>query len=266
MRMLQFLAVATGGQWRRAIVNEKSTVGWKLGPKCLFRTPPFNGQGPEAKLFQGGVSIFITSCFQPNITSQCSFCLCDVILMSIKTSQGDRMDTDINLSLFSPDFVPIDLDEWWAQRFLANIDKLSWHSFGICGCWRIVRRRRPEAGWLPAGGRKQQVGWRFVPCCGSTGWTALGHCNHGYSLHLNSNLLPPKPSDSSVCDTSRWRTTSGSWGVSRQRCSFWNEVKIVFSRSSLLAAYLIVTSLAMFIHRTTNTFINVSTRRRCFSL
>lgn len=22
-------------------------------------------------------------------------------------------------------FVPIDLDEWWAQRFLANIDKLS---------------------------------------------------------------------------------------------------------------------------------------------
>ena len=25
----------------------------------------------------------------------------------------------------SPDFVPIDLDEWWAQRFLANIDKLS---------------------------------------------------------------------------------------------------------------------------------------------
>uniref|UniRef100_A0A8C5FHW1 MAPK regulated corepressor interacting protein 2-like n=1 Tax=Gadus morhua TaxID=8049 RepID=A0A8C5FHW1_GADMO len=24
-----------------------------------------------------------------------------------------------------PYFVPIDLDEWWAQRFLANIDKLS---------------------------------------------------------------------------------------------------------------------------------------------
>lgn len=23
------------------------------------------------------------------------------------------------------DFVPLDLDEWWAQRFLANIDKLS---------------------------------------------------------------------------------------------------------------------------------------------
>lgn len=28
------------------------------------------------------------------------------------------------ISSFS-DFVPIDLDEWWAQRFLANIDKLS---------------------------------------------------------------------------------------------------------------------------------------------
>lgn len=27
-----------------------------------------------------------------------------------------------------PGFVPIDLDEWWAQRFLANIDKLSWRS------------------------------------------------------------------------------------------------------------------------------------------
>lgn len=23
------------------------------------------------------------------------------------------------------DFVPIDLDEWWAQRFLENIDNLS---------------------------------------------------------------------------------------------------------------------------------------------
>ncbi len=36
---------------------------------------------------------------------------------------------DDNLILLSSfcflDFVPIDLDEWWAQRFLANIDKLS---------------------------------------------------------------------------------------------------------------------------------------------
>lgn len=28
-------------------------------------------------------------------------------------------------SLHMDNFVPIDLDEWWAQRFLANIDKLS---------------------------------------------------------------------------------------------------------------------------------------------
>ncbi|XP_008282008.1 protein FAM195A-like [Stegastes partitus] len=32
-----------------------------------------------------------------------------------ETGPGPHMDT----------FVPIDLDEWWAQRFLANIDKLS---------------------------------------------------------------------------------------------------------------------------------------------
>ncbi|XP_073350124.1 MAPK regulated corepressor interacting protein 2-like [Pagrus major] len=31
------------------------------------------------------------------------------------TTPSPHMDT----------FVPIDLDEWWAQRFLANIDKLS---------------------------------------------------------------------------------------------------------------------------------------------
>ncbi|KAM4717275.1 MAPK regulated corepressor interacting protein 2-like [Anableps anableps] len=32
-----------------------------------------------------------------------------------ETTAGPHMDS----------FVPIDLDEWWAQRFLANIDKLS---------------------------------------------------------------------------------------------------------------------------------------------
>ncbi|XP_041824221.1 MAPK regulated corepressor interacting protein 2-like [Melanotaenia boesemani] len=32
-----------------------------------------------------------------------------------ETTPGPHMDG----------FVPIDLDEWWAQRFLANIDKLS---------------------------------------------------------------------------------------------------------------------------------------------
>ncbi|XP_061830153.1 MAPK regulated corepressor interacting protein 2-like isoform X1 [Nerophis lumbriciformis] len=34
-------------------------------------------------------------------------------------------DNTPNFNLDSTDFVPIDLDEWWAQRFLANIDKLS---------------------------------------------------------------------------------------------------------------------------------------------
>ncbi|XP_077474268.1 MAPK regulated corepressor interacting protein 2-like [Stigmatopora argus] len=32
---------------------------------------------------------------------------------------------DVAPSCHMDDFVPIDLDEWWAQRFLANIDKLS---------------------------------------------------------------------------------------------------------------------------------------------
>ncbi|KAF6732492.1 Protein FAM195A [Oryzias melastigma] len=32
-----------------------------------------------------------------------------------ETTPGTHMDS----------FVPLDLDEWWAQRFLANIDKLS---------------------------------------------------------------------------------------------------------------------------------------------
>ncbi|KAM9392056.1 MAPK regulated corepressor interacting protein 2-like [Pholidichthys leucotaenia] len=32
-----------------------------------------------------------------------------------ETETGSHMDN----------FVPLDLDEWWAQRFLANIDKLS---------------------------------------------------------------------------------------------------------------------------------------------
>ncbi|XP_017291449.1 MAPK regulated corepressor interacting protein 2-like [Kryptolebias marmoratus] len=32
-----------------------------------------------------------------------------------ETTPGPHMDS----------FIPIDLDEWWAQRFLANIDKLS---------------------------------------------------------------------------------------------------------------------------------------------
>ncbi|XP_037113211.1 MAPK regulated corepressor interacting protein 2-like isoform X3 [Syngnathus acus] len=30
-----------------------------------------------------------------------------------------------NVKFVYEDFVPIDLDEWWAQRFLTNIDKLS---------------------------------------------------------------------------------------------------------------------------------------------
>lgn len=49
-----------------------------------------------------------------------------------------------NLFSFSPGFVPIDLDEWWAKRFLANIDKLSWHSSGSCESGQTGLGRRPR--------------------------------------------------------------------------------------------------------------------------
>ncbi|KAG7504362.1 hypothetical protein JOB18_007116 [Solea senegalensis] len=43
-------------------------------------------------------------------------------------SQEDQTVVHFKETVPSPhmdNFVPIDLDEWWAQRFLANIDKLS---------------------------------------------------------------------------------------------------------------------------------------------
>ncbi|XP_012716194.2 MAPK regulated corepressor interacting protein 2 [Fundulus heteroclitus] len=40
---------------------------------------------------------------------------CQAAVYYKETSPGPNMDS----------FVPIDLDEWWAQRFLANIDKMS---------------------------------------------------------------------------------------------------------------------------------------------
>jgi len=39
--------------------------------------------------------------------------------------QGPVYYTESTPSPHMDNFVPIDLDEWWAQRFLANIDKLS---------------------------------------------------------------------------------------------------------------------------------------------
>lgn len=64
------------------------------------------------------------------------------------------MDKDVSnglISVFLSDFVPIDLDEWWAQRFLENIDKLSWRSSGIrCSrtVWRWDRLTKEEEAWV----------------------------------------------------------------------------------------------------------------------
>ncbi|TNN68886.1 Protein FAM195A [Liparis tanakae] len=40
-------------------------------------------------------------------------------------AQGAVYYKEATPNLHMDNFVPIDLDEWWAQRFLANIDKLS---------------------------------------------------------------------------------------------------------------------------------------------
>lgn len=119
-------------------------------------------------------------------------------------------------SCFFSDFVPIDLDEWWAQRFLANIDKLSWHFWDV----RILtdRQARPEAGWLAEERRPGlEVWWVKMPWCGSNGWTALGrlHRNHRESLHLNSSLFDYNRSLNIVCDRLHtWGRPSWSWGFS----------------------------------------------------
>ena len=89
----------------------------------------------------------------------------------------------------SLDFVPIDLDEWWAKRFLANIDKLSWHSFdtfddlGQSGgeTWSKMAHKRRENLTL-------QVQRLKVPGWFSNGQSALGRWSYWESLNLNSCL------------------------------------------------------------------------------
>lgn len=138
-------------------------------------------------------------------------------------------------------FVPIDLDEWWAQRFLANIDKLSWHSSGICGSWRTVRRRdlkqdgsqrRGSLGSRCDGAKCSDViqmdGQRWDACIETT-----------ESLHLNSTI-----SKYSVRD--RLHTGGRHLEVevslillfSQQRCHVTlKSSKIVFSRRFVLASF-----------------------------
>ncbi|TNM97388.1 hypothetical protein fugu_015544 [Takifugu bimaculatus] len=47
------------------------------------------------------------------------------VVQSREEAQGAVRYEDSSPSPDMDNFVPIDLDEWWAQRFLANIDKLS---------------------------------------------------------------------------------------------------------------------------------------------
>ncbi|XP_049417360.1 MAPK regulated corepressor interacting protein 2-like [Epinephelus fuscoguttatus] len=57
--------------------------------------------------------------------------VCDAWQEVVQQEQGPAEDQgavhykETTPSPHMDNFVPIDLDEWWAQRFLANIDKLS---------------------------------------------------------------------------------------------------------------------------------------------
>lgn len=48
-------------------------------------------------------------------------------MASLRGRDADRLGGDITaqLSALPTDFVPIDLDEWWAQQFLARITNCS---------------------------------------------------------------------------------------------------------------------------------------------
>lgn len=85
------------------------------------------------------------------------------------------MDKDVSnglISVFFSDFVPIDLDEWWAQRFLENIDKLSWRSSGI-RCSRTVWRWDRDDGSQKKRKPGREFWWVKVPRCGWNGLTVL---------------------------------------------------------------------------------------------
>lgn len=68
--------------------------------------------------------------------------------------------------------MPIDLDEWWAQRFLENIDKLSWRSSGI-RCSRTVWRWDRDDGSQKKRKPGREFWWVKVPRCGWNGLTVL---------------------------------------------------------------------------------------------
>lgn len=141
-----------------------------------------------------------------------------------------------HLLLHFLDFVPIDLDEWWAQRFLANIDKLSWCSSGICGSCRLDEEMGPEAVLAHRGLGRRCIGSKWD----SVGWTVLGryHRNHREWLTGTQHLSAP-----SVTDTGRWRT-SWNWHFShptppkKDVMLLWNAVNWYFQEALYLHIFI----------------------------
>lgn len=135
--------------------------------------------------------------------------------------------------------MPIDLDEWWAQRFLANIDKLSWHSPGICGSWRTVRR------WDLKRDGSQRRGSLGRRCDGSKGHDVIQMDGQRWDANMETResleLYDPSNAKYSVCDRLRaggWRHREVEVSLilppSQQRCHVTLKCsKIVFSRSSV---------------------------------
>lgn len=141
-----------------------------------------------------------------------------------------------HLLLHFLDFVPIDLDEWWAQRFLANIDKLSWCSSGIC---RPDKEMRPEAA-LAHWGEEALVG-------GALGQNEIqldGQCwdatvkPTGNDFHWDSTSL-----SLSVTDAGHWRT-SWNWRFShptppkKDVMLLWNAVNWYFQEARYLHVFI----------------------------
>lgn len=123
----------------------------------------------------------------------------------------------LNSSLLIPDtlcadFVPIDLEEWWAQRFLANIANLSWPASS-------QDRKRHS----PAPSVQALSGWGRSTCIISSVQTAV--------KHLESNLMPCashlaeglRPNSSDVAIVTGLWCHGADWTLCCSRGSLWIE-------------------------------------------
>lgn len=161
--------------------------------------------------------------------------------------------------------MPIDLDEWWAKRFLANIDKLSWHSSGTPGSWRTVRswdlkqdsaqRTGSPTRWRCDGLKCHDVIW-----IDGQRWDANKQTNHRESHHLNSTIHPTL----NIQSVTGWTLSEDILNLSfyyfsQQRCHVTLKCsKIVFSRRSVFASFLMSQWIIYSPHRSRTQDTNIS--------